>query len=143
MSQAPPNCFPLDISDVEASAGFKRRVLALQDFIGPFGDQIEVVGRKLSAADIVLKWRIEPRRAPGQIRILYRHIRYGVPDLRGRLTDFYRSLRHRWWRRYLRGDWPWQSRWHHLAYYETPDADCAERLNWRGIIGRPFHEYVA
>jgi hypothetical protein len=63
--------------------------------------------------------------------------------LRGRLTDFYKSLRHQWWRRYLRGNWPWQSRWHHLAYYETPDADCAERLNFRGIIGRPFHEYVA
>jgi hypothetical protein len=143
MSQTLPHCFPTDISDAEASVGFKRHVLALEDFIGPAGDQIEIVGRKLSEADIVVKMKFEARRASEQTRILYRHIRFGFPDLRGQIYGFYQGLRFGWWRSWLRGHWPWEVRWHHVAYYELPTVDCSDRLSWRGIIGRPFYEAVA
>ena len=57
MSQTLPHCFPTDISDAEASTGFKHHILALLDFIGPAGDQIEIVAKKLSEADIVLMFK--------------------------------------------------------------------------------------
>lgn len=143
MSQTLPHCFPTEISEAEAIAGFKRRVLALEDFIGPAGDQIEIVGRKLSESDILVKMKHEARRTGAQTRIFYRHIRFGFPDLGGQIQSFYRGLRFGWWRAWCRGHLPWEIRWHHVAYYEMPTADCSERLSWRGIIGRPFREYMS
>lgn len=127
---------------MELSVGFNRHVLALEDFIGPAGDQIMVVGRKLSQSDIIIKAKHEARLDGEQTSIFYRHIRFGFPSFGGQIYYFYRGFRFGSWRSWLRGHWPWEIRWHHIAYYDNPGANCSERLSWSGIIGRPFHEYV-
>ena len=144
MKRTLPHAFPIDVSEDEKRAGFRHMVLALEDFIGPFGDHLEVVGKKLSDADVLIKtnWvSLSPRDKGG---VWYRHIRYGYRTWAEHLRSVYISLRFGCWRTCFTAIWLRRVQWQHIphAFYEGPTADCSQSLAWSRVVGLPFDEYV-
>ena len=113
---------PLEITQEEARAGFRIMVLDLNSYFG-VGDGVEVVARKLSDTDVLIKMR-------------------GTSSSRG-LHDFYELIRFGFEARLLRIRWPWtEIGWHALKpwLYHTPDADFSVSLATPDTVGVPFHE---
>jgi hypothetical protein len=120
MKQTLPNCFPTEISELEERAGFRHMVLALEGFIGPFGDHIEVVGKKLSDSDLLVKCNSVAVSSRDKGGIWYRHIRFGYACAE-----------------------PSQIDWQHIPFgsYDNPTDDVSRTLAWAGVAGVPFREY--
>jgi len=120
MKQRLQNCFPTQISEAEERAGFRRMVLALEGFIGPFGDHLEVVGKKLSDSDLLVKSNSDAVSFLDRGGIWYRHIRFG----------------------YTRAE-PFQVDWQHIPFgsYDNPTDGVSRTLAWEGVVGVPFREY--
>lgn len=120
MKQTLPSCFPTQISEAERRAGFRHIVLALERFIGPSGDHLEVAGKKLSDSDLLIKCNsvaVSPRDRGG---IWYRHIRFGYTHTA-----------------------PSQVDWQHIPFgsYDNPTDDVSRTLAWAGVVGVAFQEY--
>src|SRR3569832_2252621 len=94
---------PMDDTYEESAAGFKRTALSLGNFVGAYpGAYIEVVARRLSSSDALIKQRYVTRR--GETRVCYRHLRYGYPSVREKIRILWRDLRFGFWRSWrLRG----------------------------------------
>jgi hypothetical protein len=144
MKQTLEHCFPTEISEADRRAGFRHMVLALEGFIGPSGDHLEVVAKKLSDADLLIKTKwvaLSPRDKGG---VWYRHIRFGFPMWAEHISSVYTSLRFGCWRTWLSAVWLRRVEWQHIphAFYESPTDDCSQSLAWNRVVGVPFEEYV-
>jgi hypothetical protein len=135
--------FPLDITAGEQAVGFRRMVLSLGDYIGPWpGENVEVAARRLSDFDVLIKRRMTTR--TGQIKVFYTHLRFGYPSWREQIRFLWRDIRFGFWRSWFRGCWPWKVDWQHIPFgnYDSPTDGCSRTLNWRGVVGLVFHEYT-
>ena len=134
--------WPLDLSDVESKAGFHRMALCLGNFVGAYpGDCIQVVARKLSDCDVLIKVRSTTRQ--GKPQVWYRHLRFGYPSLREKVRIFCDGIRFGWWTAWLGGSSPWKVDWQHVPFgdYDSLTDDFSRTLCFSSIVGTPFREY--
>src|SRR5882724_3247136 len=107
--------FPLDVTSQEHAAGFRRMVLSLGDFVGAYpGENVEVVARRLSEGDVLLKMQRATR--TGETKISYLHLRFGYPSWSEQIRFFWRDIRFGFWRSWFSGYWPWRVDWQHIPY---------------------------
>ena len=136
--------WPLDATPDETAAGFSRMVLSLGNFVGAYpGEDVEVMGRRLSVSDVLIKVRITTRQ--GKIKVYYRHLRFGYPTVREKARSLW--LWRGQWRSWFRGRdyWPWTSMdWQHVpgGHYDCPTDDCSRTLAWPGVVGLAFDKYA-
>jgi hypothetical protein len=113
---------PLEVTEEEARTGFRIMILDLHSYFG-LGDGIQVVARKVSDTDVLIKIR-------------------ATSSKRG-LHDFYEHIRFGFVSKFLRMRWPWTKvgwqpmRWCH---YDHPDSDLSRSLATPHVIGTPFPE---
>lgn len=136
--------FPLDLTSEEQAAGFRRMVLSLGGFVGPWpGESVEVAARSLSDFDALIKMSVIAR--TGEAKVAYRHLRYGYASWREQLHIIYRDIRFGFWRSWFRGFWPGRVDWHHIpdGSYLSPTDDCRRSLSWHGVVGVVFRDEAA
>jgi len=136
--------WPLDTTGEENEAGFRRVALSLGNFVGAYpGDNIEVMARRLSEFDVLIKGRITTRQ--GETKVYYRHLRFGYPSAREKIRILWTGIRFGYWRSWLRGHLGWGVDWQHVPHgiYDHPSDNCSRTLSWSGIVGVRFCEYAA
>jgi hypothetical protein len=138
-----PESFPLHLTPEEQAAGFLKIILSLGNFVGVYpGDDIEVVARRLSAFDMLIK--VQATLRSGETKVVYRHLRFGLPNTRERLRIVWNIISFGSWRSWFRCLSNWRMvDWQHVpdGVYESPSDDCSRILAWRGVVGLTFKEH--
>ena len=135
--------WPLDVTSEEHEAGFRRMALSLGNFVGAFpGENVEVVARRLSDCDVLIKGRSTTRR--GETKVYYGHLRYGYPNASEKIRIIWTAIRFGFWRSWLRGHLGFGLDWQHVPHgiYEHPSDGCSRTMPWTRIVGVVFHEYA-